>query len=49
MVLDRSGRTIGRLEVPNKFEIQEIGERHIIGVERDEDGLRTIVAFPLRR
>jgi hypothetical protein len=49
IVIDRTGRTVGQLDLPANFEVQEIGERHIVGVERDEDGLRTIVVFPLRR
>jgi hypothetical protein len=49
IVLDRAGRTVGQLDLPANFEVQEIGERHIVGVERDADGLRTIVVFPLRR
>lgn len=49
LVLDRSGRTVAQLVLPHNFEVREVGERHVVGVERDADGLRTIVAFPLRR
>jgi hypothetical protein len=49
IVVDRSGKPIGRVTVPRRMVPFDIGSTDVIGVSTDDDGLEHVVRYPLRR
>jgi hypothetical protein len=48
-VFDREGRAIGRVELPARFELQQIGSDFALGVLPDDDDVEHVVIYGLAR
>lgn len=48
-VYDLAGQVVGRLTTPAGFEVMQVGDGHIVGVERDEMGVEYVVVFPVQK
>jgi hypothetical protein len=49
VVLDQTGRMRGRVVLPVRFNIHEIGSDYVLGVQRDDDGIERVASYALRR
>jgi hypothetical protein len=48
-VYDRRGRWLGKLELPARFTVSEIGEDYVLGVWRDPEDVQHVRMYGLRR
>jgi hypothetical protein len=49
VVLDPSGRAIGRVTLPRGFAAHDIGRDYVLGVHRDDDGVEHVVEYTVQR
>jgi hypothetical protein len=49
VVLNQSGKAIGRIVLPMGFTPQDVGADYLLGVHRDDDGVEHVVEYALRR
>jgi hypothetical protein len=48
-VFDPDGRWLGSVEIPNRLQITEIGDNHVIGIWRDADLVESVRVYGLTR
>jgi hypothetical protein len=48
-IFSPAGEWLGDLSVPSTLTVSHVGERHLIAIVRDEDGVESVVVFPLER
>jgi hypothetical protein len=46
---DRAGKRVGSITVPRGFTPKDAGADYVLGVQRDDDGVESIVMYSLRR
>jgi hypothetical protein len=49
VVLNQSGKAIGRIVLPDGFTPQDVGVDYLLGVHRDDDGVEHVVEYALHR
>jgi hypothetical protein len=48
-VFDRDGRWQGTLQLPAYFQLAEVGEDYLLGIQYDDDDVQTVVVYGLER
>ncbi len=48
-VFSAAGEPLGRVRVPQRFEVHEIGPDYLLGVQRDESGVEYVHRLPMER
>lgn len=49
LVVNGSGRAIATVQLPRRFELHQAGMDFVLGVQRADDGVETVIELPVSR